>query len=85
MARVEAREVIYRLTQPPGTVPVQLPLRLSRAAPHATIETTVAHLDDEGDVWRTLAVQGRPEEVAAARLAFEQFAPPFLVEKSILG
>jgi hypothetical protein len=85
MARVESREVIYRLTQPAGTVPSQLSLRLSRAAPRATIETTVTHLDDEGDVWRTLAVQGRPEEVAAAKAVFEEYAPPFLVEKAILG
>ncbi|MEA3203524.1 MAG: hypothetical protein QOI63_1199 [Thermoplasmata archaeon] len=85
MARVESREVIYRLTAPPGATPRQLSLRLSRAAPGATVETTVTHLDDEGDVWRTLAVQGRPEEVAAMKEVFEAYEAPFLVEKAILG
>lgn len=85
MARAEAREVIYRIHVAPGTQPRQLSLRLSLAAPGATVETTVTHLDDEGDVWRTLAVQGRPEEVAAVKAAFEAYAAPFLVEKQVLG
>lgn len=85
MARVESRELIYRVSWPPGAVPAQLSLRLSRVAPHATVETTVTHLDDEGDVWRTIALQGRPEEVADAKRAFDEYAPPFLVEKAVLG
>lgn len=85
MARAEAREVIYRLTSPPGSTPRQLSLRLSRAAPGATIETTVTHLDDEGDVWRTLAVQARPDEILAVREAFDTYDAPFMVEKAVLG
>ncbi|HUR61827.1 MAG TPA: helix-turn-helix domain-containing protein [Candidatus Thermoplasmatota archaeon] len=85
MARAESREVIYRLTAPAASNPRQLSLRLSRAAPGATIETTVTHLDDEGDVWRTLAVQARPEEIVAVRAAFDAYEAPFLVEKAVLG
>ena len=80
-----AREILYRLVPDPAAPVAQLSLLLSRAAPAATIETTVTHLDDAGDVWRTLSVQGREPEVAAARAAFDAYAPPFLVEKSVLG
>ena len=64
---------------------LQLSLLLSEAAPGAAIETTVTHLDDEGDVWRTLTVHGRPDEVKAVRAAFEAYHPAFLVEKEVLG
>lgn len=83
--RGELREVVYRLTAPLEAKATQLSLLLSQAAPKATIETTVTHLDDEGDVWRTLNVHGKPEDVAAARSAFEAYAPPFLVEKNVMG
>lgn len=63
----------------------QLSLLLSQAAPSASIETTVTHLDDEGDVWRTLNVHGKPEEVAVVRKAFDGYHPAFLVEKNVLG
>lgn len=85
MPRPESREAIYRLAPPPGSQPRQLSLRLSLAAPHATIETTVTHLDDEGDVWRTLTAQGKPEDIAAVRAAFDAYDAPFLVEKQVLG
>jgi hypothetical protein len=84
-SRADVREVVYRLTAPAASRPTQLPLRLSRAAPGATIETTVTHLDDEGDVWRTLNVQGRPEEIQAVKTAFLDYTAPFLVEKTVLG
>lgn len=83
--RPDVREAVYRLTPEPGADPGQLSLQLSRAAPRATIETTVTHLDDEGDVWRTLAVQARPEDIAAIERAFAAYHPPFLVEKTVLG
>lgn len=81
----ELREVVYRLTAPLQSKATQLSLLLSQAAPKATIETSVTHLDDEGDVWRTLNVHGKPEDVAAARVAFDAYKPPFLVEKTVLG
>jgi hypothetical protein len=83
--RAELREVVYRLTPPLQAKATQLSLLLSEAAPGAAIETTVTHLDDEGDVWRTLSVHGKPEEVAAVRSAFEAYDPPFLIEKEVLG
>lgn len=83
--RAELREVVYRLTPPLAAKATQLSLLLSEAAPGAAIETTVTHLDDEGDVWRTLSVHGKPEEVAAVRGAFEAYDPPFLIEKEVLG
>jgi hypothetical protein len=83
--RAELREVVYRLTPPLKAKAAQLSLLLSEAAPGAAIETTVTHLDDEGDVWRTLSVHGKPEEVAAVRAAFEAYDPPFLIEKEVLG
>lgn len=81
----DLREVVYRLTPPLAGKATQLSLLLSQAAPAAVIETTVTHLDDEGDVWRTLNVHGKPDEVAAVRAAFEAYNPPFLVEKNVLG
>lgn len=83
--KAELREVVYRLTPPLKSKAAQLSLLLSEAAPGAAIETTVTHLDDEGDVWRTLSVHGKPDEVQAVRAAFEAYHPPFLVEKEILG
>ena len=83
--RAELREVVYRLTPPLKAKATQLSLLLSEAAPGAAIETTVTHLDDEGDVWRTLTVHGKPEEVAAVRAAFEAYDPAFLIEKEVLG
>lgn len=84
MARSEAREVVYRLQA--GAAPAtQLPLILSQAAGHVTVETTVAHLDDEGHVWRILNVHGTAEEVEAASQAFAQHEAPHLVEKEVLG
>lgn len=83
--RGELREVVYRLTAPMAAKATQLSLLLSQAAPSATIETTVTHLDDEGDVWRTLTVHGKPEEIEAVRTAFAGYAPAFLVEKNVLG
>ena len=83
--RADLREVVYRLTPPLKAKAAQLSLLLSEVAPGAAIETTVTHLDDEGDVWRTLTVHGKPDEVAAVRKAFEAYDPPFLTEKEILG
>jgi hypothetical protein len=83
--KAELREVVYRLTPPLKAKATQLSLLLSQAAPKAAIETTVTHLDDEGDVWRTLSVHGKPDEVQAVRAAFEAYQPPFLVEKEVLG
>lgn len=79
------REVVYRLRAPPGSIPRQLPLRLAREGDALDIRTTVAHLDDEGMVWRSLAVQGPTEQVARARAAFEAYAPSHVVEKAVLG
>ena len=45
----------------------------------------MTHLDDEGDVWRTLTVHGKPDEVAAVRAAFDAYEPAFLIEKQVLG
>ncbi|MHB8633896.1 MAG: hypothetical protein ACYDBQ_08030, partial [Thermoplasmatota archaeon] len=73
MAR--AREVVYRLPSLAVAPSQRLPLVLSAAAPQATIATTVAHLDDEGMVWRTLTVHGPPAAVAAARAAFLSYRP----------
>ena len=84
MARSEAREVVYRLQAGRGA-PTQLPLLLSNAAGHVTVETTVAHLDDEGHVWRILNVTGAPEEVEAARQAFSAYTARHLVEKEVWG
>jgi hypothetical protein len=81
----QAREILYRLVPDPSAPVARLSLLLSRAAPTAAIDTTVTHLDEQGDVWRTLSVQGREAEVAAARAAFDAYDPPFLVEKSVLG
>jgi HTH DNA binding domain len=83
--KAELREVVYRLTPPLAAKATQLSLLLSQAAPGAAIETTVTHLDDEGDVWRTLTVHGKPEEVAAVQAAFEAYQPSFLVEKEVMG
>lgn len=83
--KADLREVVYRLTPPLKAKATQLSLLLSQAAPKAAIETTVTHLDDEGDVWRTLTVHGKPDEVQAVRAAFEAYQPPFLVEKEVLG
>lgn len=83
--RGDLREIVYRLTAPLAAKATQLSLLLSQAAPRATIETTVTHLDDEGDVWRTLTVHGKPEEIALVQAAFAAYAPPFLVEKNVLG
>ena len=85
MARSALREVHYRLAPPPAHKPAQLSLILSRAAPTATIETTVTHLDDEGDVWRTLTVRGDPDAIAAAATAFAGYTGPHLVEKEVMG
>jgi hypothetical protein len=85
MAKGEAREVVYRLQDRPDRTPTQLPLILSRAAAGVTVETSVAHLDDGGHVWRILHVTGSAAEVAAARAAFEAYRPPHLVEKEVLG
>jgi hypothetical protein len=79
----EAREIVYRL-QPRGK-PTQLPLILSAAAGHVTVETTVAHLDDDGHVWRILNVHGSAKEIEAAQAAFEEYRPAHLVEKEVLG
>jgi hypothetical protein len=79
------REVVYRLRDDGGPAPTQLPFLLSRAAPGATIETTVAHLDDEGNVWRTLAVHGAVADVKAVAAAFARYKPAFLAEKAVLG
>ena len=84
MAASLAREVVYRL-RAGAAVPSQLPLILSQAAGHAAIETTVAHLDDDGRVWRILNVHGSVAEVAAARAAFLAYKPAHLVEKEVLG
>ncbi len=83
--RAELREVVYRLTPPLAAKATQLSLLLSQAAPGAVIETTVTHLDDEGDVWRTLNVHGKPDEVTVVRKAFDSYHPTFLVEKNVLG
>lgn len=83
--RALLREIVYRLTVPAGARTPQLSLHLSQAAPGATVETTVTHLDDEGDVWRTLNVHGNPKDIAAVRSAFEKFDAPFLVEKEVMG
>jgi hypothetical protein len=85
VASGELRELAYQLTAASGTRPTQLSLLLSLAAPDVVVETTVTHLDDEGDVWRTLAVHGRPEGIAAAKRTFKDYRPPFLVEKEVLG
>ena len=84
MASGDAREVVYRLTASPGP-PTQLPLLLSHAAGHVTVETTVAHLDDAGHVWRILHVHGTETEVGAAKAAFASYGPAHLVEKEVLG
>lgn len=83
--KADLREVVYRLTPPLKAKATQLSLILSEAAPGAAIETTVTHLDDEGDVWRTLSVHGKPDEVASVRTAFDAYDPPFLIEKEVLG
>jgi hypothetical protein len=83
--KADLREVVYRLTPPLAAKATQLSLLLSQAAPGAAIETTVTHLDDEGDVWRTLTVHGKPDEVAAVRATFDAYQPPFLVEKEVMG
>lgn len=85
VARAQLREVVYRLVPESDKPVTRLSLLLSQAAPGAIIETTVTHLDDEGDVWRTIGVQGRPAEVTAVRKAFEAYEPNFLVEKDVLG
>jgi hypothetical protein len=85
VARSALREVVYRIAAPAGTKPTQLSLILSLAAPTATIETTATHLDDEGDVWRTLSVRGDPDAIAKCRAAFATYAGPHLVEKEVLG
>ncbi len=85
MAKSALREVVYRIAAPASRTPTQLSLILSRAAPTATIETTVTHLDDEGDVWRTLTVRGDPEAMVACRAAFAAYTGPHLVEKEVLG
>ncbi|MEK6985586.1 MAG: helix-turn-helix domain-containing protein [Candidatus Thermoplasmatota archaeon] len=85
MARTALREALYRLAPAASARPTQLSLILSRAAPTATIETTVTHLDDEGDVWRTLTVRGDPDAIALCRAAFDAYAGPHLVEKEVMG
>lgn len=82
--RGEAREIVYRLQAGPAK-PTQLPLLLSHLGPRLTIETTVAHLDDLGRVWRILNVHGPQAEVAAARAAFAAYRPPHVVEKEVFG
>ena len=81
----QLREVVYRIRSESGKRPPQLSLILSAAAPRAVVETTVTHLDDEGDVWRTMSVTGSPPEVAVARREFDAYDPTFLVEKQVLG
>jgi predicted DNA binding protein len=81
----EARQIVYRLRLPEGAPPRQLPLILSRAGPALSIETTVAHLDDDGRVWRILNVHGPEAEVAAALSAFEAYEPPHVAEKEVFG
>ncbi|MES2155096.1 MAG: helix-turn-helix domain-containing protein [bacterium] len=82
--RNEAREIVYRLHAGSGR-PTQLPLLLSAVGRHLSIETSVAHLDDDGRVWRILNVHGPQAEVAAARTAFESYRPAHVVEKEIFG
>ncbi|HET6398659.1 MAG TPA: helix-turn-helix domain-containing protein [Candidatus Thermoplasmatota archaeon] len=79
------RELRYRLDAKPGAAPRQLPLQLAAAAPGLTVETTVAHLDDAGDVWRILGAHGPPAAVEAALSAFEAYTTPFVREKQVLG
>ncbi len=83
-ASAEAREIVYRL-RATAAAPTQLPLLLSEVGPHLAIETTVAHLDDDGRVWRILNVHGPPAEVAAARQSFARYNPPHVVEKEVFG
>ncbi len=78
------RELLYRLRLRPGAAPRQLPLLLA-AAGDVTVETSVAHLDDDGHVWRILHVHGAEAAVAAAHKAFDKYRPPFLVESNVLA
>lgn len=81
----EAREIVYRLEAPAASKPTQLPLLLSQAGPGIAVETSVAHLDDDGLVWRILNVHGPAADVKAARKAFAAYKPAFLVEKELFG
>jgi len=79
----EARELVYRLAvAAPAT---QLPAILCQAGPGLTVETTVAHLDDDGRVWRILNVHGPEGDVAAARRAFDRYKPRHVVEREVMA
>jgi hypothetical protein len=79
---VPTRALHYRLHDPGGPVR-QLPFLLSRASPTLAIDTTVAHLDDDGMVWRVLDVHGDQAGVEAAAAAFAAYDPPHVVEKEV--
>ena len=50
-----------------------------------TVETTVAHLDERGAIWRILNARGNPSELTSALARFTGYRAPGLVEKQILG
>ncbi len=79
------RELAYRLTPPAGSASGQLPLLLCQAGPGLVVETTVAHLDDDGMVWRILDVHGSAQEVAAAQRIFQAYRPKHLVERDVMA
>lgn len=80
-----ARELSYRLTPGPGAKPLPLSLLLCQAGPGLAVETTVAHLDDDGMVWRILNVHGSAGEVDAARRAFAAYRPKHVVEREVMA
>lgn len=86
---------MYRLTPPlpaasrggdrQGFTTGQLPLLLCQAGPHLVVQTTVAHLDDDGMVWRILDVHGPADEVAAAREVFHRYGAKHVVEREVMA
>jgi hypothetical protein len=92
-----SRELVYRLTSISAVAPArtsgernaattgQLPLLLCQAGAHLVVQTTVAHLDDDGMVWRILDVHGPASEVAAARLVFDGYGAKHVVEREVMA
>ena len=85
MSDVGMREVVFRLAPRPAVPLSSLPLVLAEGTRSLVVESTAAHLDERGDVWRILHAYGPPAEVATARRRFDGFDPDFLLEKKVLA
>ncbi|MBI2078999.1 MAG: helix-turn-helix domain-containing protein [Euryarchaeota archaeon] len=79
------RELVYRLRPTGPGPPRQLPLLLCHGMQGLTVETTVAHLDGKGAIWRILGARGEPAEVSSALERFMAYRATGLVEKQVLG